>query len=216
MRRYVSQPAYAPFRYQQWMSPRRVIVVAVCLYLYAIFLATLPFMGVNKYGYQLWCDFHWSDTSPEGRFFVIIFLLQGFGCMLFTVFCNVSVIYELLAMRRRVGPGLNNATFKEKLEHFKFISIATIVSVAYIGCSTPYLVRLACNQFGYDLSLAKDFDAVRVYLVNNMTNSYFVLFLQALFHPKFVEKIRACCQRKSKENKKGTAGPHSQEEVKPK
>lgn len=67
----------------------------------------------------------------------------GFGCMLFTVFCNVSVIYELLAMRRRVGPGLNNATFKEKLEHFKFISIATIVSVAYIGCSTPYLVRSA-------------------------------------------------------------------------
>ena len=46
-------------------------------------------------------------------------------------------------MRRRVGPGLNNATFKEKLEHFKFISIATIVSVAYIGCSTPYLVRSA-------------------------------------------------------------------------
>lgn len=36
-------------------------------------------MGVNKYGYQLWCDFYWSDTSPEGRFFVVIFLLQGKG-----------------------------------------------------------------------------------------------------------------------------------------
>ena len=35
-----------------------------------------------------------------------------------------------------------------------------------------------------------------------MTNSYFVLFLQALFHPKLVEKIRACCQRKWKDNKK--------------
>lgn len=34
-------------------------------------------MGVNKYGYQQWCDFFWNDTSPEGRFFVIIFLLQG-------------------------------------------------------------------------------------------------------------------------------------------
>lgn len=54
-------------------------------------------------------------------------------------------------------------------------------------------IRLACNQFGYDLSLAKDFDAVRVYLVNNMTNSYFVLFIQALFHPKLVEKFRVCC-----------------------
>nr|XP_022322891.1 olfactory receptor 6K3-like [Crassostrea virginica] len=65
-----------PFRYQQLMSPRRVVAVAVCLYLYSIFLATLPFMGVNKYGYQLWCDFHWMDTSPGGRFFVIFFLLQ--------------------------------------------------------------------------------------------------------------------------------------------
>lgn len=61
-------------------------------------------------------------------------------------------------------------------------------------------IRLACNQFGYDLSLAKDFDAVRVYLVNNMTNSYFVLFIQALFHPKLVEKFRVCCGRLSETN----------------
>lgn len=46
-------------------------------YFLQIFLATLPLMGVNKYGYQQWCDFFWNDTSPEGRFFVIIFLLQG-------------------------------------------------------------------------------------------------------------------------------------------
>lgn len=203
-----------PFRYQQLMSPKRVIIVAVSLYLYAIFLATLPFMGVNKYGYQLWCDFYWSDTSPAGRFFVVIFLLQGFGCMLFTVFCNVSVIFELLAMKRRVGTGSNSASFKERLHHFKFMTIMTIVSVAYIGCSAPYLIRLACNQFGYDLSLAKDFDAVRVYLVNNMTNSYFVLFFQALFHPKVVEKFRACCGRMSETNT-SIRGPEKTESVLP-
>lgn len=60
-------------------------------------------------------------------------------------------------------------------------------------------IRLACNQFGYDLSLAKDLDAGRVYLVNNMTNSYFVLFIQALFHPKVVKKFARAvdeCQRR--------------------
>lgn len=41
--------------------------------------ATLPFMGVNRYGYPLGCDFYWSDTSAAGRFFVVIFRLQGKG-----------------------------------------------------------------------------------------------------------------------------------------
>lgn len=75
-------------------------------------------------------------------------------------------------------------------------------------------IRLACNQFGYDLSLAKDFDAVRVYLVNNMTNSYFVLFFQALFHPKVVEKFRACCGRMSETNT-SIRGPEKTESVLP-
>nr|XP_022322960.1 prostaglandin F2-alpha receptor-like [Crassostrea virginica] len=189
-----------PFRYQQLMKPRRVITVAISLYLYAISLATLPLLGVNSYGYELWCDFYWNDTSPGGRCFVIFFLLQGFGCMAFTVFCNISVIYELLGKNRKVGPEIYRTSFKEKFYHFKFITLLIVVSISYIGCSTPYLVRLACNQFGYDLSEDKDFFAVRVYLVNNMTNSYFILFIQVLFRPTLVKKLQVCCQRNLKGN----------------
>lgn len=60
--------------------------------------------------------------------------------MLYTVFCNISVVHELLAIRRRIGPGSKVISFKEKLDHFKFMAIMTFVSVAYIVCSTPYLV----------------------------------------------------------------------------
>nr|XP_034302033.1 prostaglandin F2-alpha receptor [Crassostrea gigas] len=202
-----------PFRYQQLMTPKKVVIVAVSLYLYAIFLATLPLMGVNRYGYQTWCDFFWNDTSPEGRFFVILYLLQGMGCMLYTVFCNISVVHELLAIRRRIGPGSKVISFKEKLDHFKFMAIMTFVSVAYIVCSTPYLVRLACNQFGFNLSVTKDFDAVRMYIVNNMTNSYFILFIQALFHPKIINKFRACCGRNEQEIETSARNTQSSEVV---
>lgn len=63
-----------------------------------IFLATLPLMGVNKYGYQTWCDFFWNDTSPEGRFFVILYLLQG-NCSHSAAWrskrCNVACIFDM-------------------------------------------------------------------------------------------------------------------------
>ncbi|XP_061184840.1 prostaglandin E2 receptor EP2 subtype-like [Saccostrea echinata] len=205
-----------PFRYQHLLTPRKVVTVAVSLYIYSIFLATLPLMGVNKYGYGLWCDFHWNDTSPAGRFFVIFFLIQGFGCMLLTVYCNISVIYELLAIKRRVGPGLSKASFKEKVDHFKFMAIMAMVSIFYIICSTPYLIRLMCNQFGIDRSLEKDFQAVRMYIINNMTNSYLILFIQVLFHPKVIDRFRACCcAHASKENDTTVAEMQTSEVVVP-
>lgn len=70
----------------------------------------------------------------------------------------------------------------------------------YFVCLCFFLqVRLACNQFGFNLSVSKDFDAVRMYIVNNMTNSYFILFIQALFHPKIINKFRACCGRNAQD-----------------
>ncbi|XP_056014979.1 prostaglandin E2 receptor EP4 subtype-like [Ostrea edulis] len=131
-----------PFRYQQLLPPRRILITTFSIYVYSILLSTLPFMGVNSYGYDYWCDFHWNDTSPAGRSFVFYILLQGTGCMLFTIFCNISVIYEVLAIKRRVDLANRKQSFKEEVEHIKFIIIMGLVSVLYIICTAPYLVCL--------------------------------------------------------------------------
>ena len=42
--------------------------------------AILPFVGVNRYGYLNWCDFHWNDKTPSGSAFVFLYAIEGKCC----------------------------------------------------------------------------------------------------------------------------------------
>ncbi|XP_062580358.1 prostaglandin F2-alpha receptor-like [Saccostrea cucullata] len=190
-----------PFKYSSLMSKERVIGAVVGLGIYAIFVSCLPIMGVNSYGYQSWCDFHWNDRSLGGRFFVLYFVFEGFTCMAIIVFCNISAIYELLRMNK-VRP-LDTGSKMDK-DQTKFIVMMVAISVVYIVFSSPLLVRLFCNQLEINLSKQKDFVGIRLNIVNNMMNAHLFLFIQFLFHPKVLEKWRRCFGRGRNEDPSST------------
>lgn len=178
-----------PFKYQHLMSKERVIGAVAGLGLYAMLVSSLPLMGINSYGFQSWCDFHWNDRSLGGRFFVLYFVFEGFACMMVILLCNVSAIYELLSMKK-VHPA--ETSNKHKTENAKFIVMMSAISVVYIVFSTPLLIRLFCNQLGINLSKQKDFVGIRLNIVNNMMNAHLLLFIQLLFHPKLRKKLNCC------------------------
>nr|XP_022325422.1 prostaglandin F2-alpha receptor-like [Crassostrea virginica] len=115
-----------PFKYQYLMTKERVIGAVAGLVFYAMLISCLPLMGVNSYGFQSWCDFHWNDRTIGGRFFVLFFVFEGFSCMIIILFCNISTIYELLSMKR-VHPVDRSA--KTDKENIKFIVTMTAISL---------------------------------------------------------------------------------------
>ena len=40
-------------------------------------LASLPLLGVNKYGFRGFCDFYWPDSSASGSAYVYFRSAQG-------------------------------------------------------------------------------------------------------------------------------------------
>lgn len=111
----------------------------------------------------------------------VLFFFVGMGCMLYTVFCNISVVHELLAIRRRIGPGSKVISFKEKLDHFKFMAIMTFVSVAYIVCSTPYLVSWGQGFYCVIFSRTSLTYSWRMFLVIKIMKVAFWVYLRGLF-----------------------------------
>ncbi|XP_064608054.1 prostaglandin F2-alpha receptor-like [Liolophura sinensis] len=176
----------SPFRHPRMWTTMSTLVAMAVVFVYSNIIAALPFFGINKYGYRSFCWFTWDDPSPLGRAYVYYYVTEGFILTSVMVVCNIAVIRELLRMRyarERMG--------RSSLVKPEFIALMISISVLFIICTTPLMIRMLSVQMGFGLSAEWDFLAMRFFITNSAINSHLYWVLRIVVGKNLLTRAMA-------------------------
>ncbi|XP_031574509.1 visual pigment-like receptor peropsin [Actinia tenebrosa] len=130
-----------------FLSLKQSVIVVVILWVYSIFLSTLPLVGWARYGPEaanVTCSLKWDQRSASDlAYFVIMFL----GCFLLPVGVMSFSYYRIFKVRRKVSVSRSNCILNlsdhAKAELKKEINTAIqllILIFGYLLAWTPYSI----------------------------------------------------------------------------
>ncbi|MBN3309107.1 OPN5 protein, partial [Amia calva] len=121
---------------------KKISILIVFIWLYAMLWALLPVMGWGKYGpepFGLSCSFDWaaySDSLNRSTFLLCMFVLCTALPCIAIVLCYSGIAWKLHKAYKAIENS-QNLPKSSKMER-KFTLIAVLVSVGFIGCWAPY------------------------------------------------------------------------------
>ncbi|CAH1252121.1 PTGER4 [Branchiostoma lanceolatum] len=168
---------------------RHYCLLSKCLTVFAAVFAVLPLLDVVSVVpiFEVVCSFDWADSSASGRFYIYWAVVQGCVLIAILLAMNVFVIIEVRRMNSRVervplskkeGETRRGRRGQEKYSEFTLLVI--MVSVVFIVCTAPILVRTLFNQLDILPSKSADYAAKRLSIISSMINPH----LYWTFRPK--------------------------------
>ncbi|MFT7810702.1 opsin-5-like [Arapaima gigas] len=122
------------------ISKRRVQLLIMCTWIYALLWAVFPLFGWGKYGPESFgtsCTLAWSEMKESGTSFLIaVFLMNLLIPAIIIVVCYSGLALKLHAAYRSIRNSNQIPTILKM--HRKLMIIAVLISVGFIGCWTPY------------------------------------------------------------------------------
>ncbi|CAK6962680.1 opsin 8%2C group member b [Scomber scombrus] len=124
------------------ISWRKVKMLCLCSWLYALLWALFPLLGWGRYGpepFGLSCSLAWGQMKHEGFFFVISMFTFNFIIPSVIIFsCYFGIAIKLYYTYKN-SLNCNQIPNIVKLQR-RLLIIAVLISVGFIGCWAPYAV----------------------------------------------------------------------------
>ncbi|XP_073673092.1 prostaglandin E receptor 2b subtype EP2 [Garra rufa] len=146
-----------PYCYEQHMSKRCGYITIALIYLGCALFSGTPFLGFGKYVQYCpgtWCFIDLHPSATQHKAFNIIYASCLLVMIVCTVLCNVSVIYHLLLMYRRLKAHRSSVrrqrghkrhrSIAKEVEHLVLLGFMTI---AFVICSLPLVIQVYINTY---------------------------------------------------------------------
>ncbi|XP_068433601.1 opsin 8, group member b [Clinocottus analis] len=125
------------------ISWRKVKMLCLWTWLYALVWAVFPFVGWGRYGpepYGLSCSLAWGQMKHEGFSFVIsLFSLNLILPSVIIVCCYFGIAIKLYHTYRISKNNSNRIPNIVKL-HRRLLAIAVLISLGFVVCWSPYAI----------------------------------------------------------------------------
>ncbi|XP_054475030.1 opsin 8, group member b [Anoplopoma fimbria] len=122
---------------------RKVKLLCLWTWLYALIWAMFPFMGWGRYGpepFGLSCSLAWGQMKHEGFYFVVsMFSFNLVIPSVIIVCCYFGIAIKLYFTYRRSETNSNRIPNIVKL-HRRLLVIAVLISLGFIICWSPYAI----------------------------------------------------------------------------
>ncbi|XP_034383919.1 opsin 8, group member b [Cyclopterus lumpus] len=122
---------------------RKVKLLCLWTWLYALVWAVFPFVGWGRYGpepYGLSCSLAWGHMKHEGFSFVVsLFCLNLILPCVIIVFCYFGIAVKLYFTYRTSKSHSNRIPNIVKL-HRRLLGIAVLMSLGFVVCWSPYAI----------------------------------------------------------------------------
>ncbi|XP_035668471.1 neuropeptide SIFamide receptor-like isoform X3 [Branchiostoma floridae] len=177
-----------PYRYVTGARPGRAVCSLVAITVFSAVFAVLPLVDVVSVVpiFDVVCTFDWADSTASGRFYIYWSIVQGFVLIGILLVMNVFVMVEVRRMNGRVervpqGEGEVEKRGRQRQEKYsEFTLLVIMVSIVFVICTAPILVRTLCNQLRVLPSENADYVAKRLSIISSMINPH----LYWTFRPK--------------------------------
>ncbi|XP_022621041.1 opsin-5-like [Seriola dumerili] len=123
------------------ISWKKVKMLCICIWLYALVWALFPVLGWGRYGpepFGLSCSLAWGEMKHEGFSFVIsMFSLNLVMPSVIIICCYFGITIKLYFTYKN---SMNNSSRIPNIIklHRRLLVIAVLISVGFIGCWAPY------------------------------------------------------------------------------
>ncbi|KAM4633753.1 opsin 8, group member b [Polymixia lowei] len=126
---------------EEKISRRKVKILCVWTWLYALFWALFPILGWGRYGpepFGLSCSLAWGEMKGDGFSFVISIFCFNLVIPTVIIICCYSGIALKLYLTYRNSINDRNQIPNVVKIHRRLLIIAVLISVGFIGCWAPY------------------------------------------------------------------------------
>uniref|UniRef100_A0A673B790 Opsin-5-like n=1 Tax=Sphaeramia orbicularis TaxID=375764 RepID=A0A673B790_9TELE len=123
------------------ISWKKVKLLCLWIWLYALLWALLPILGWGRYGpepFGLSCSLAWGNMKQEAFSLVIsMFVFNLLAPSVIIISCYFGITIKLYVTYKKSANSSNGLPNIIKL-HRRLLIIAILVSIGFIGCWTPY------------------------------------------------------------------------------
>ncbi|XP_066270761.1 prolactin-releasing peptide receptor-like [Branchiostoma lanceolatum] len=193
-----------PFRYTTWARPGRAVCGLIAITVFSAVFAVLPLLDVVSVVpiFDVVCSFDWADSSASGRFYIYWAIVQGCVLIAILLAMNVFVIIDVRRINSRVervplsekeGETRRGRRGQEKYSEFTILVI--MVSVVFIVCTAPILVRTLFNQLDILPSKSADYAAKRLSIISSMINPHLYWTFRPKARKAIFKFVREKCNR---------------------
>lgn len=149
-----------PYFYERNFSKRCGYITILLIQLVCVLFCVIPFMGFGSYVQYCpgtWCFLDMHPSDYKDKVYTGFYASFTFIMMSCTVVCNMSVIYHLVQMNRRrkarrTGVSGHSRTYHRSLsitEEVEHLLLLVFITVAFILCSSPLVVRMLFYWWKY-------------------------------------------------------------------
>ncbi|XP_037837629.1 opsin 8, group member b [Kryptolebias marmoratus] len=125
---------------RETISWKKVKILCVWTWLYALVWALFPILGWGRYGpepFGLSCSLAWGQMKHEGFSFVVsLFSVNLLAPCIVIICCYFGIALKLYFTYKK-SSNSNHVPNIVKL-HRRLLIIAVLISIGFIGCWTPY------------------------------------------------------------------------------
>ncbi|KAL5268535.1 hypothetical protein ACHWQZ_G002421 [Mnemiopsis leidyi] len=187
-----------PFKYKQLVTERRVFIVTVTLWVYAIFLSSAPLLGWNEFSFStfsLSCAM--NPTMPgHHKYYFLLFQIGSFPVPLVVVGYSYSRIFtRLLAMKNGVNASQTEkkSAISKRKRRFKPNHRAAIT--VFVACGAFMFCTLPSTLIGNAFWFGKEYEIDRRLLMATAWVLYFNSALNPIIYGVFNPEFRSAYKR---------------------
>lgn len=184
-----------PYFYQRHITKKKGLLSFTAVYLFCLIFSSLPLMGFGQnvqYCPGTWCFIQMTSDSPNNAFSYAVLYATLMGILIFAVMvCNMLAMSNLIKMHRTAKRTMRRNSLYitedfraggQNIEERGHLILLIIMTVSFMVCSLPFMVRAYTAAFAPDKDEAADLMAVRFLSVHSIIDPWlFIIFRTSVF-----------------------------------
>ncbi|MBN3312085.1 OPN5 protein, partial [Atractosteus spatula] len=187
------------------ISRRKIHVLIIFTWLYALLWAVFPLLGWGKYGpepFGISCTIAWNEFKENGSSFLIcIFTLCTIIPAVTIITCYFGIAWKLHVAYKTIKSSnhIPNAMKMERrlaLKLFVLFQIAVLISAGFIGCWAPYATVSFWSMFHSSKSIPPELSLLPCLFAKSSTAyNPFVYYIFSKTFRKEIKQLTCFCGR---------------------
>ncbi|XP_043930266.1 prostaglandin D2 receptor-like [Protopterus annectens] len=184
-----------PYFYQRHITKRKGLLCFTAVYLFCLIFSSLPLLGFGQnvqYCPGTWCFIQMTSDSSKNVFSYAVLYATLMGVLIFAVMvCNILAMKNLIKMQKTAKRTMrSNSLYSsedikpggQNTEESGHLILLVIMTVSFMVCSLPFMVRAYTATFAPDKDEAADLIAIRFLSVHSIIDPWlFIIFRTSVF-----------------------------------
>ncbi|XP_062379578.1 prostaglandin E receptor 2a (subtype EP2) [Sardina pilchardus] len=178
-----------PYLYGRYIGKRCGYFTVPVIYVLCFVFCLMPFAGFGRYVQYCpgtWCFIDMNPKGTEDRVYAEVYATVMLIIVVSIVACNAFVVYHLVLMYRRRsrmnGGSITTRSRRDRryfsmAEEFEHLILLVFMTVIFVICSLPLMIRVYINSIGRDESHKTDLVALRFLSVNSIIDPWVFIIL---------------------------------------